>query len=89
MDQKHLHIILDPNSREQVLIVDEGIAVGESVSARFPGVFNKTLGNLVGFEHRILLKKGVNSKVHKVRNMPFAIREEVTQELDSSFRQVL
>lgn len=81
-DQKQLHIILDPNSNEQVLVIDEGSDVGSKMLKHFPKVFGKVLGNLKGFEHNIVLKQDASPKVHKCRNIPMLVREEVLKELE-------
>lgn len=70
-DQKQLHIVLDPNSKEQVLVVDECSTVGANFLKQFRKVFSKVLGNLKGIEHRIILKHDATPKVHNVVTFPY------------------
>lgn len=74
MDQKQLRIILDPNSEEKVLVVDETSKLDSVLVRKFPGVFGKNLGAPKGFEHTIVLKENAEPKVHKARLVPMLVR---------------
>ncbi|KAJ1186200.1 hypothetical protein NDU88_002983 [Pleurodeles waltl] len=76
-DQKKLHIVLDPNSVEQVLVMCDEEDTKKWVTQEFPGVFNGQVGQLKGLIHQIRLKKDAKPKIHKVRNIQFIVREEV------------
>ncbi|XP_064469773.1 uncharacterized protein K02A2.6-like [Ornithodoros turicata] len=47
----------------------------------FAGVFTGTLGHVKGYKHQVKLKKSVKPVAAKLRRLPLALREEVSQEL--------
>lgn len=88
-DQKNLHMILDPNSEEKILIVDETSKMEDWLVNQFPSVFGGNLGALKGFEHKVVLKKDAVPKVHKARPIPMLIRNEVKEELQGLLRKCI
>ncbi|KAJ1208272.1 hypothetical protein NDU88_003658 [Pleurodeles waltl] len=74
-------IKLDPNSKCQVMVVNDGDDNLE-ILKEFPQVFNDKLGCLTNFEHKIILKKGAVPSVHKVRRVPKLMLEPLRAELN-------
>lgn len=79
-DQGNVHI-LDPNSVEKVLVVDETASIEKEMGNTFPNVFKKELGTLERFEHKIILKQDAVPKIHKMSMIPIMLRDEVEKEL--------
>lgn len=53
---------------------------GKDIIQAFPEVFTNKLGKLNDFKHQIVLCRGCLPKVHKVRNFPMYVRDEVKSE---------
>lgn len=82
-EQGKLNIILIPNSSEPVVVIDENNGAGSFMLKKCPSVFRTEIGKLISFKHEIRLKEDACPKVHKARNIPIAVREEVKKELET------
>ncbi|KAJ1216464.1 hypothetical protein NDU88_004066 [Pleurodeles waltl] len=96
--QKDLNIVLNPNATEPVIVGEDSNVEymriqsttevwREKLKGRFPKVFTEKLGKLKKFTHRIILKKNAVPVVHKVRSMPYMMREPLQQEIDRSLQE--
>ncbi|KAJ1172674.1 hypothetical protein NDU88_004518, partial [Pleurodeles waltl] len=83
LDQRALNIVLDPNGVEQVKIVNDNRDYSITLRDKFPELFSGKIGALKDFTHRIVLKVNAVPRVHKSRNIPWVIRDEVNKELES------
>lgn len=82
VDQGELGIQLNPGDTTQVLMTGLGQSPEDTKwKEEFPTVFGGNIGKLTKFTHKICLKEDAKPVCHKVRNIPFAIRETVQQEL--------
>ncbi|KAJ1180887.1 hypothetical protein NDU88_006098, partial [Pleurodeles waltl] len=81
-DQGALGMVLNPNGSEPVSVVQEDCVCDATMKDMYPLVFSGTVGKLKSFQHKIILKKDAIPVVHKARNIPFSIRNEVSNELD-------
>lgn len=80
-DQKSLKIILNPNSKEQVLVLNEGDELGKKLCEEYKEVFSGNIGLLKGFKHKIVLRENAVPVNFKVRSVPFVVRNELEKEL--------
>lgn len=75
-------MILQPGAAEQVLAVrdDPGL---EGLVSEFPRVFSGELGKIKGFQHKIVVKSNARPIKHKLRNVPFSVRQDLEKELNA------
>mgnify|MGYP002805003907 CR=1 FL=1 len=78
-------MILGPGRKEQVMVV--GDEKPEDVFKKVPEVFAEKLAKLKGFKHKIIEKKMAIPTKHKLRGVPFSVREELEEELDKLCKQ--
>lgn len=65
-EKRKLHVVLEPNNIEQVIIVDEGETICSSMLKIFLMKFKGNIGQLNCSEYRIILNDDACLKVHKV-----------------------
>lgn len=82
MDQGKLGIILDPSKEDPVLCIANDVDYAKSLLVKFPKVFFGEVGALKGYLHKIKVKPNSIPVVHKARNLPFTIRDEVKVQLE-------
>ncbi|KAJ1126815.1 hypothetical protein NDU88_005221 [Pleurodeles waltl] len=76
-------MVLRLGTSEQVMVVKDYSGLNlQTLHMMFPGVFEKKLGCIKGFKHRIKIKKGAIPIKHKLRAIPFSLREDLKLELE-------
>ena len=61
----------------------QNITVRDPVAAEFPELFNDEPGLIKGYKHQIRLKEGAQPKQQKLRSVPFAVRDQLKEALQS------
>ncbi|XP_069086423.1 uncharacterized protein [Pleurodeles waltl] len=74
-------MVLKPGAKEQVLVVGNSESKAPFEEA-FPSIFALSLGKIAGFKHKIKVKDRAIPVRHKVRSVPFSLRDDLKAELN-------